>query len=246
LGQSFFHFKSFSVQQKLAGLKVTTDACVLGALASHPQPLNILDIGTGTGILSLMMAQKFPQANIQAFEIEPTAAEQAFYNFEHSIFMQQITLNREDFLKSAPTLYDLIICNPPYFKKHLRGSSEVKNSAIHNTSLPFDQLVHKIYGSLAVDGLAWIILPPQEMLDFKKEAENTGLCAMETTQVYNKPGKHFRTVTCFSKALINPISVTELILSDAQGARSHQFSLLMRDFYLENTTIYKRSSPDSE
>ncbi len=242
MGQSFFHFKAFSIQQQSAGLKVTTDACLLGAIATHPNPLKCLDIGTGTGVLSLMMAQKFLETKVTAIEIEKNVAAQAASNISNSDFHARIQLIEDDFIShDFNETFDLVLCNPPYFKDHLRGEKKEKNTAIHNSSMPVGLLAHKIFQLLNPAGACWLIYPRHEMELFKTEATQNHLHLHREITVFNRPGKYFRTICCFSKVQTGQVKEENLDLHHADGSRTDTFSQLMHDFYLENTEIYKRN-----
>lgn len=243
MGQSFFHFKHFSILQQSSGLKVTTDACLLGALAQHPHPLNCLDIGTGTGILALMLAQRFPQAHITAVELEKAVAEQAFYNISQSDFEERIQILEGDaLLMSYKHTFDLIVCNPPYFVNHLQRQKSEKNTAIHNASMPMEGFIQKAIKTLNPGGYLWVIYPAYEMELFQSKAHAEGLFLHQEIKVKNKPGKEFRHICCFSQQENVKTMAHELLLYDDNGYKTTAFSQLMHDFYLENTEIYKRNS----
>jgi tRNA1Val (adenine37-N6)-methyltransferase len=241
LGQSFFHFKKFSILQQSKGLKVTSDACLLGALATHDRPNNCLDIGTGTGVLALMTAQKFPSTSILAIELEKEVAEQAVYNISQSPFNQQISVINADVLSYGfNSTFDLIICNPPYSMNHLKGSSKEKNTAMHNRTLPFEQLIEKARNLLSPDGLFWCIGPENGMKELANIGERNQLHIIRKIQIHNKPGKYFRTVSCFSLQTKSSLQEENLLMHEEDGSRTEMFDKLMFDFYLENTVIYRR------
>lgn len=116
-----FRFKQFTIAHQSEGLKVNTDGCLMGALANYQLPKNCLDIGTGTGVIALMLAQKFPEALVTAIELNPLAFQQAQLNIEASKFNSQINLIEQDIKEFSSSPFDLIVCNPPYFKNHLKG-----------------------------------------------------------------------------------------------------------------------------
>ena len=219
---------------------MSSDSCLLGSLASYSNPGRCLDIGTGTGVVALMLAQRYPTAHVTAIEIQESVYNQAFYNITNSSFSERIEVRQGDFLQmDIKGLYDLIVCNPPYFSKHLPSPNPEKNIALHNTSLPFEKLASKVQTLLSPGGKFWLILPPSEMEQFNSTALTYGLFSQDLVHVYNKPGKLFRKVASFSASAVG-VSVRELTMHDADGKRTADYETLMSDFYLENTEIYRR------
>ena len=242
MGNSFFHFQEFSIFSQDKGLKVNSDACLLGAIAENKNPKHCLDIGTGTGVIALFLAQRYPEASVTAIEIEKVVHEQARENIENSKFAERITsIHADALLYNYGQTYDLIVCNPPYFKNHLEKTDSEKNRAIHNKSLDPLTLIKRIHEILSPAGKFWIIYPPQEAEKFNALAEENNLNASKAIKIYNKPGKHYRSIFCYSKTEKNVLSEETLFLIGEDGLKTEEFSLLMRGFYLENTEMYKRS-----
>ena len=243
MGNSFFHFQEFSIFSQDKGLKVNSDACLLGAIADIENPKHCLDIGTGTGVIALFLAQRFPETFVTAIEIEAAVYEQAKENIEKSKFANRIkTVHADALLYSDEVKYDLIVCNPPYFKNHLEKIDSEKNRAIHNKTLDSFSLITRILDFLNAEGRFWLIYPPQEAEDFKKLAIENNLYPLKEIKVYNKPGKHYRSIVCFGKAKEMDIRFEELLLIGEDGQKTKDFRLLMSGFYLENTEMYKRSN----
>ena len=238
---SFFHFKSFSIRAQEKGLRVTTDACLLGAIADASNKTQLLDIGTGTGVVAMFMAQRFPLILIDAIDIEETIVEQALINIQNSPFKEQITLHTADILSWEPQrLYDTIVCNPPYFKNHLEKAASEKNTAIHANRMDHRLLIKKVSQILKEDGKFFVILPPYEMTQLIDMANENHLYAFMKTSIFNQPGKHYRDIVCFSHHKGNEIH-SQLVLNDDNGKRTEAFSRLMHDFYLEDTQMYKKN-----
>jgi len=127
---STFHFKQFSVRQDRCAMKVGTDGILLGAWANVHSPGRILDIGTGTGLLALMLAQRFPEARIDAIELDPSASAQASDNVSQSPFAQRISVWQADARTFSPAwTYDLVVCNPPYFADGPKPDSKARQRA---------------------------------------------------------------------------------------------------------------------
>ncbi|MEZ4804589.1 MAG: methyltransferase domain-containing protein [Bacteroidia bacterium] len=240
MGNPFFHFKQFSILKQEKGLKVTTDSCLLGALANYYSPKRCLDIGTGTGVIAMMLAQKFPNSKIDAIDIEDEIVKQAQFNINHSIFSSQIEISNSDVLNfSKVYLYDLITCNPPYFSNHLKKASSEKNSAIHNLQLPLDQFIKSIKSLLNPNGVFWVIYPNYESELFKELAIQSNLFPIEEYQIFTRPEKMFRKITSYSLQAVSNIQDSILVLNNDEGEKTAQFTNLMRPFYLENTELYQ-------
>jgi tRNA1Val (adenine37-N6)-methyltransferase len=241
VGNSFFHFQQFSIFSQDKGLKVNSDACILGAIAEFDNPIHCLDIGTGTGVIALFLAQRYPNTQLTAIEIEKSVYEQAINNIQKSVFNKQIVAINADALEYPFNhTFDLIVCNPPYFKNHLEKADSEKNRAIHNKTLDPVQLIKRIKEILNPNGLFWLIYPPQEAIEFKKMAETHHLFAVKEILIYNKPQKHYRSILCLSLANNKPAEAEHFNLTHADGQKTEAFRLLMRGFYLENTEMFKR------
>lgn len=182
---SYFQFKQFRIEQGQCAMKVTTDACVLGAVAAVEQAETILDIGSGTGLLSLMAAQR-SQATITAVELDRQACQQAENNFSHSPWSQRLSVihNRiQDFAKAAPQPFDCIICNPPFFHNCHKAPEQRRAQARHTDSLSFAELAYAIHRLLKATGQAWIMLPAVFSRLFIEETDALGLQLDHTIHV---------------------------------------------------------------
>jgi tRNA1Val (adenine37-N6)-methyltransferase len=174
---SVFRFKQFSVDQTDCAMKINTDGVLLGATASAENPKTILDIGTGTGVIALMLAQRFPDAQIDAVEIDPNSAKTAKQNFINSEFSNQLTLYQADiadfWLQKQHQQYDLIVSNPPFYLDTLTSQKENKTLAKHAVPQFFENLLDKIPKYLSHKGHFWLILPPKTALLVKNLAKET-------------------------------------------------------------------------
>lgn len=243
----FFRFKHFTIYQDKSAMKVCTDACILGAFAaSYLQHTNtngqrLLDIGAGTGLLSLMLAQKII-AGIDAIEIDADAAQQARENFAASPWAERITLHHislQSFIEKQTALltdqlqtHDIIISNPPFFSHHLRSSTEQKNTAKHTGNLPFPDLVDGIASLLSGDGIAFIMLPSTEMKLFVEMMEAAGLYVHTRINVRQTPAhNYFRAITVFGKGDKENFQESELTIRSGENY-SHEFVTLLKDYYL--------------
>src|ERR1700761_6457123 len=160
-----FRFKQFNVDQTGCAMKINTDGVLLGALAETDHPKTILDIGTGTGVIALMLAQRFGQAQIDAVEIDESAARTANLNFGRSAFanrMQTYTMSFGEFFEQHPEKkYDLIVSNPPFYINSLESPGEKKKLAKHTDEGFFADLLQDAAKHLNDKGTFWLILPLQ-------------------------------------------------------------------------------------
>ena len=228
-----FRFKQFTVHQENSAMKVCTDSCLLGALAAADQPANALDIGTGTGLLSLMLAQRYPALYVDAVEIDPGAATDARHNFAHSPFADRLELYEcaiQDF--ETPETYDLIISNPPFYENRLKSPDAHKNIAHHATGLSFKELAALSARLLSPSGISWILLPPFEMTRFIQEAGINALGVKDRYILRHNAGKPaFREVVSFSHRPAEISSPREIIIYE-NDKYSRIFAELLRDYYL--------------
>ena len=154
-----FKFKQFTIEQNLVTLPVTTDACIFGAFCSFNHPKNILDIGTGTRLLSLMMHQKYPTAQIIGIEKHPETASQAFQNCKINGINAIEIIENDIFTFNPNVKFDAIISNPPFFTNQLESESLLKNQARHFSNHTFSDFFQCINNLLHNNGNAWILLP---------------------------------------------------------------------------------------
>mgnify|MGYP003294759748 CR=1 FL=1 len=235
MASDFFNFQQFTIRQSHAAMKVGTDSDLLGALCAGGR--SILDIGTGTGVLSLMMAQRFPEAQITAIEIDDDAVIDAAYNFEQSCWKDRITLQHislQDYLlTSPPPHYDAVVCNPPYFDRSLECPSQGRTRARHTSSLPFTTLINGAYTLLENDGLFSVCIPPEVLDEFTNLCLSAGFSIYATTCVKtlpSKPPKRF-VLTLKKGITANPQPSTHC-LRNQDRTRSPWYKELMQDFLI--------------
>lgn len=219
-------------------MKVCTDACLLGAWVAnkmeteeiHPQ--NILDIGCGTGLLSLMLAQK-SAAQIDAVEINADAFLQAEENISLSTWKDRITVHQQNILSFKPKKkYELIICNPPFFEKQLASPLAEKNAAMHDASLTFSQLAGCLKTHLTASGFAAILLPYYRTEELEKQLAGFGLYTKERLNISHSPDRaFFRTVLWVSSTASLPQDHF-IAIKDETGVYTSAFSGLLKDYYL--------------
>ncbi|OYX08558.1 MAG: methyltransferase [Algoriphagus sp. 32-45-6] len=233
MGNSWFQFQQFRIDQDRCAMKISTDAILLGALANAEKPNQILDIGTGTGVIALMLAQRFAEAKVTAVELDSDAASQAQENISQSPFGSRMNLCQgriQDF--SPDEKFDLIVSNPPYFPDHLKSSDSKRNQALHTDSLSFEELIDRVLALLNPDGKFWLILPPRQMEDFADLDKKSDLKDFRRISVRDRADKPiFRVVGGFSKAEKTTDS-QELILKDSSGNYTSAYKNLLSGFLL--------------
>ncbi|MEB2786261.1 tRNA1(Val) (adenine(37)-N6)-methyltransferase [Algoriphagus persicinus] len=233
MANTWFQFQQFRVNQDRCAMKISTDAVMLGALAEAASPREILDVGAGTGVIALMLAQRFHEAKVQAVELDSEAASQALDNFRSNTFSERMQLWEGRFQDFDPQQkYDLIVSNPPYFPDHLKSSDVQRNSALHTDELSFEDLLGKVVQLLKEDGDFWIILPPRQMQDFKKEAATRGLFLGTKFTLQDKPGKRVLRDICAFARNQTEVKVTEIFIKNEDGTAHETYASLVSDFLL--------------
>ena len=236
MGNSFFRFKKFLIHQQKSAMKVCTDSCLFGSLLPFDDGmLHVLDIGTGTGLLSLMYAQKNITAQIDAVEINADAALEAGDNFSESIYkdrLQIICTNITDFAKKKSTAYDLIFSNPPFYKKDLKTGNESKDIAHHGNMLTLQELAQAINLLLAKDGIACLLLPYHRKTESKTLFLNYQLHCYKEIHVKQTPRHQpFRVIQFFSGKIRTTIT-QEIIIKNTDDSYTDDFTRLLKDYYL--------------
>lgn len=230
-----FRFKQFTIIQENAAMKVCTDACLFGALIEAGDQKKILDIGTGTGLLALMLAQKNRESEIVAVEIDRNAVSDATANFHNSPYSLQIQLVADSiqaFSENEHGKFNCIVSNPPFFQNNLKSSDLSKNNALHNQSLSLPELAQIIAKLLEKDGKTWILLPPYEMTIFQELTMKDGLFLQKEYCVKHNPEKEiFRKIGCFGFENFEPME-TETIHIYENEVYSTRFAQLLKDYYL--------------
>lgn len=231
---NYFEMKQMRIEQDQCAMKVSTDACIQGAWTPITDSVHlVLDIGTGTGLLSLMLAQRAPQIHIDALELDAAAAKQAQQNVMQSSFAHQINVHHIDAIQfEANTKYDLIICNPPFFINSLKGPDQHRNLARHTDSLTQQQLIQVILKHLAVAAYAAILLPVTEAIQWERIAQEQGLYTFKRLLI--QPFAHSAVNRVVILCTTQEASVTDesLIIYDAPKQYSQDFIDLMHPYYL--------------
>lgn len=238
MANNYFQFKKFTIQQDQCAMKVCTDACIFGAYVAA-QITNgqwvadcVLDIGAGTGLLTLMAAQK-TKATIDAVEIDEAAFQQAADNFERSPWKNRVNIFNADILQFYPgKKYDCIISNPPFFEGDLQSGNKKKNVAKHDTGLSLEQLLTVIKKHLSPNGFFAVLLPWHRVIFFIELAVAAGYFLSGQLLIqHTKERPFFRGILFFSHHQTTIIS-NELAIKNAAGGYTPGFIRLLEDYYI--------------
>jgi tRNA1Val (adenine37-N6)-methyltransferase len=233
-----FQFKQFSIQQDKTAMKIGTDGVLLGAWTPIDNtPKSILDIGTGTGIIALMLAQRTSAEQIDALEITENAFEQATDNFENSPWSDRLYCYHaglDEFIEEPEDEYDLIVCNPPFYSEDFKTNSKDRDIARFQDAMPFDELVEAADLLLSENGIFSVIIP------FKEEGSFINLCAeyelfpIKATRVRgNYNTKIIRSLLAFKRFELSILEAEELVIEINRHEYTNDYIELTKDFYLK-------------
>jgi tRNA1Val (adenine37-N6)-methyltransferase len=231
-----FHFKHFSIHHDQSIMKVGTDGVLIGAYADVSNAANILDIGTGSGLIAIMLAQRC-NARINGIEIDINSAEQARQNALQSPWADRVKIHHLSFQNYFPTVrsfFDCVVCNPPFFENQLRSPDANKNLVRHNVKLTFSELIHGGKEVLMPNGKFWIILPSDVTERFFEVAKKEGFSLVHQLEIFPKTGKKAnRHIISLSLKDNFPVSHRSLTIRDKEGNFTDEYKKLTRDFYLD-------------
>ncbi|MDR2841418.1 MAG: methyltransferase [Paludibacter sp.] len=236
MANEYFSFKKFTVFQNRCAMKVGTDGVLLGAWANVENVNTILDIGTGTGLIALMLAQRSAAA-ITAIDIDNEAIMQANENFVNSDWANRLTainISLQNYAKTTDNRFDLIVSNPPYFVNSLQNPDNQRSIARHAILLSQRELIFHSKTLLTPTGKLCVILPVEQTENCVKFADEMGLFC--TKKIFVQP-----TITKTAKRILLEFSVNKqetieskiYIETNQRGCYSEQFTALVRDFYLK-------------
>ena len=239
MGNNYFQFKQFRIDQVHSDMKVTTDACLFGAWAARQiqnrQKQQILDIGAGTGLLSLMLAQGKNESVITAIEVNDAAAHECRDNFDRSAFTDRLQLIHADYLPWIPphNSYDLVVSNPPFHKNQLPSPGSGRRLAHHEVGLPLDSLLAKSYALSKADGELMLLLPQYRENEVKRIARESGWHPWQCVTVFPAENKTaFRQFWCFGKQSAEGTGEATIIIKNKEGQYTREFSDYLKEFYL--------------
>lgn len=235
---SKFSFKQFSVQQDRTAMKIGTDGVLLGAWTPlKNNPFSILDIGTGTGIIALMLSQRSNAQQIDALEIDEEAYEQAVDNFENSPWSDRLFCfhaGLDEFVEEPEDEYDLIVSNPPFYTEDYKTENEQRDLARFVDAMPFEDLIEAAALLLSEKGIFSVIIPFKEEEKFIALANEYELYPIKITRVKGTPASEIkRSLLAFSRDENTLISSDELIIETARHIYTTEYIELTKDFYLK-------------
>jgi tRNA1Val (adenine37-N6)-methyltransferase len=215
-------------------MKVGTDAVLLGAWADAPDVKRVLDVGCGSGVIALMLAQRFPQSHVVGVELDADAALQARENVTASPWADRLEVLEEDFCTyHAAACFDLIVSNPPYFIDALRPPVEERSMARHAAGLNYETLFRRSRELLAANGRVCVILPAEVETVAVDAAARNGLYVERMVRVFTKEGKPLRRVLLSFATTPSPVETTNFYLMNADGSYTDAYWGLTADFYLK-------------
>lgn len=234
---NYFEFKQFRVVQQHSAMKVGVDGVMIGAWADVAEAHRILDIGSGTGLIALMMAQRCPQALIDAIDIDPEACRESLFNAKQSPWAPRIKVtcsSLKEYATTSTQKYDLIVSNPPYFANGLKAPHLSRSTARHADSLPLDELMAALTHLLAKGAKSALILPAESLLEVKRLTTQNHLFLSRLCLVKPNPSKPvFRIMV----EIVNepcPLKEEELMIEyDEHFDYTPEYRQLTREFYLK-------------
>lgn len=225
-----FRFQQFSIQQSKDVFRVGTDGVLLGAMCNVTNAKKILEIGTGTGLISLMLAQRNVSAKILAIDINESAVKLASENFRNSIFNENLKVELKDF-KNFETNenFDLVVCNPPFFEENASAKDVLARQQVE---LNFRNLVEKSNEIITKKGILSIILPSEAATDVKSLAEEFNLYLVREINIYGIEGGNLkRNILEFSLAQ-KPLEISDFVIEKSPRKYSDQYLNLTKNFHV--------------
>lgn len=233
MSNSYFRFKQFNINQQDCAMKVTTDACIQGAWTPTNNAKKILDIGAGTGLLSLMMAQRAANAQITAAELDITAAKQAGENVSATPWNDRVQVIQTDIrIFESNDKYDLIISNPPFFNNSLLSDKDARNKARHTASLSYDDLFNAINLNMSETGIASVLLPRPESDIWEDMIGRHGWHIHRTLLIKHTEGAAIKRVVLIAGRRPAQRIDEVLTIKLADGDYTPDFKQLLAPFYL--------------
>ena len=235
-----FQFKQFTIKQERAAMKVGTDGVLLGAWAPLiNNPYNILDIGAGTGLISLMLAQRSTAEHIDAIEIDEKAYEECVDNFENSPWGDRVFCYHADLEEFTDELfeeeeeYDLIVSNPPFYSENYSSGDEKRDQARFQEALPFDMLIECSQALLSENGIFAVIIPFKEEENFIQLCASVNLFPLKITRVKGNVNSDIkRSLLAFTRIEQLPL-IDELTIEIDRHLYTDEYINLTKDFYLK-------------
>lgn len=232
-----FKFKQFTVNQDRCAMKIGTDGVLLGAWTSiEHNPFNVLDIGAGTGILSLMIAQRSYAENIEALEIDDDAFEQCAENFENSPWNDRLFCfhaSLMEYIEAVDEKFDLIICNPPFYTEDYKTEDQARNLARFNDAMPMEHIIFAVINFLSDKGKFSIIIPYKEEEKYIDEASLIDLFPNRILRVRGNENSDIKRSLMEFSFTESDIKIDELIIETERHQYTQDYLNLTKDFYLK-------------
>lgn len=231
---NYFQFKQFTIQQEKSAMKVGTDGVLLGGWVNTNSCNTILDIGSGTGVIALMMAQR-TNAIITGIEIEENATNEAKQNVVNSPWSDRVEIQHtslQDFVDTQSTTFDLIVSNPPFFSNASKAGNKSRTLARHNDFLPFSALLSCSHKSLSAEGRLAVILPIEAADEFETLASEIGLFLIRKMEVKPKASKTVNRVLFEFSKIQTDLTTEQLVIYNEDNTYTEQYKQLLKAFYL--------------
>lgn len=214
-------------------MKFGTDSAILGAIATAKNPERILDIGTGTGVLALMLAQRYPTAKITGVELDEPSSKEAKINFDNSTWSGQFVLINNPIQNVSKGDFDLIISNPPFFANSCKNEDKDKARVRHTDELSLDDLLEGISRQLSNTGLAYIIYPSLITTALHQKLHRIDVYLVQEIEIYSSPLSIMpvRTIFAMSKTP-SECKCSKFCIYDSQNTYSKEFTNLLKPYYL--------------
>ena len=236
MSNDYFQFRQFVVHQQRCAMKVGTDGTLLGAwAAAQPGQCRILDIGTGTGLIALMMAQRYPEAEVTGIDIDEDAVTQAVENVSLSPFSERVRIYRQDIVNFTDIIgFDAIVSNPPYFVDSLACPDDQRTIARHAVSLTYEQLMYQAYRLLKDEGRFSVVVPSDCRAKIEAAACLEGFFTTRVCLIKTTPRKQpKRQLIEFQKHPVSELDISEGVIEVSPNVRSEWYQQLTKEFYIK-------------
>ena len=232
-----FRFKEFNIEQERCAMKIGTDGVLLGAWTTlEPTPETILDIGAGTGVIALMLAQRSVAGTIDAIEVDEEAYEQCVENFENSSWGDRLFCYHagfDEFVDEMEEKYDLIVSNPPFYSENVSSGSITRDQARQNSALPFHELLEGVAQLLSDDGVFSTIIPHKQESSFLELAIGQGLHPNRITRVKGSPSSEVKRSLIDFRFHSSQTIINELVIEIERHHYTPEYIALTQDFYIK-------------
>ncbi len=227
-----FQFKYFTISQNRTALKVGTDSMLLGALISAKNPKYALDLGAGTGVLSLMLCQKFPILNVDAIEIDKGAFQDCLFNVRKSRWSKQVNVMQGDYLNYVfSRSYDLIVSNPPFYLEQSAGMKSTNELSKHTSKKRFHRFILLLKSLLTEDGTCWLIIPHTQLDLLEDYVKRVSLHISRIVIIDAKESKPNSRVVVALSNFYTPVNTFRLIIRNEDNSYSDSYINLTKEFH---------------